>query len=145
MRYEHTPRPLTEHHFHVKDLIETQDKRAEDRTYHRNKAKALEERMNDIKAAKPKELKAFWCETCELDFLAESFKEVEIDWSCPTQYVAFYRTKCFRGHWCMRLITDVHKDAYWFKSRRVRADQGEHALDTIQPNETNFNLLYGKR
>lgn len=140
----YNPKPLTEEHWHIQDLIDAQEKRVDDREYHRNKAKLAQERMDLIKDAAAKQLTAFWCETCEDDFLAEAIKEVEIDWSCPTQYIAFYRTKCFTGHWCMRLITDKHKDAYWFKSKRVKADQGKHYKDTIQPFETGFNMLYKK-
>lgn len=143
MRYG--PRPLVEEHYHIQELINSQERRTDDREYYRNKAKEKEDRMGYIKDAKAKDLREFWCETCKEDFLAEAVKEVEIDWSCPTQYIAFYRTKCFKGHWCMRLITDRHKDAYWFKSKRVKADQGKHYADTVQPHETGFNLLYGKK
>lgn len=144
MRYEHTPRPNVEHHYHIQELIESQEKRTYDRTYHRDKAKNAQERNDLITDAKGKEMKAFWCETCKEDFLAESVKEVEIDWSCPTQYIAFYRTKCFKGHWCMRFITDTHRDAYWMRSKRVVQERGEHYQDTIQPHETGFNTLYKK-
>lgn len=138
------PRPLIEEHYHIQDLIEAQEKRVDDREYYRNREKNASDRMDVVKDAKSKDLKEFWCSTCMEDFLAESVKEVEIDWSCPTQYIAFYKTKCFKGHWCMRLITDRHKDAYWFKSRRVQAYQGKHYQDTIQPFETGFNMLYKK-
>ena len=144
-RYEHTPRPEIENHFHIRELIEGQERRTEDRVYHQNRLKGLEERNKDIKDAKGKETKAFWCDTCKLDFLAEAIKEVEVDWSNPTQNVAFYRTKCFKGHWCSRLITDTHKDSYWMKSRRVAADRGTYSLDTLQPHESNYELLYSKK
>lgn len=145
MRYEHIPRPEVEHHHHIRELIEAQDKRASDRNYHRNKEKDREEREQLIKSTKEQDLKSLWCETCKLDFLGESAKEVEIDWSCPSQSIAFYKTKCFKGHWCMRLITDTHKDSFWTKSKRVQSDRGQHSLDTIQPHETNYELLYSKK
>ncbi len=145
MRYEHTPRPEIENHYYIRELIEGQDRRSQDRTYHQNRIKANEERAKDIKDAKAKELKAFYCETCKLDFLGEAFKEVEDDWSCYGQQIAFYKTKCFKGHWCMRLITDTHKDSYWFRSKRVAADRGQHSLDTLQPGETNYELLYSRK
>ena len=144
-RYEHTPRPLIEDHHHIRDLIEGQERRTEDRVYHQNRIKANQERDKDIKDAKGQETKPFWCETCKLDFFGESIKEVEVDWSCPTQNIAFYRTKCFKGHWTMRLITDPHKDSYYAKSLMVAKDRGSHSLDILQPNETNFNLIYGKK
>lgn len=141
---EYGPHILIEDHYHIRDLISAQEKRSEDRTYHRDKAKLAQERLDEIKDAKIKETKQFWCSACREDFIAESIKEVEIDWSCPTQYVAFYRTKCFRGHWCMRLITDKYKDAFWFKSRRTKADQGSHSLDLLQPHQTGYNIMYKK-
>ncbi len=144
MRYEHTPRPLTESHYHIRELIEIQEKRAADRTSHRDRAKALEERNDIIKDAKHKVLTEWWCDVCKEDFKGEAFKEVEVDWSNPSQFIAFYKTKHWCGRWCIRLITDRHKDAYWFKSRAVHKDQGEHYEDTLQPYQTGFNMLYKK-
>lgn len=138
------PRPNIENHFHIKELIDTQEKRADDRQYHKDRIKGLQERNELIKDTNQKETKAFYCETCKEDFFAESIKEVEIDWSCPMQSISFYKTKCFKGHWCMRLITDTHKDSYWFRSRRVAQDKGSHYKDTLQPHQTGFNMLYKK-
>ena len=144
MRYEHIPRPEIERHYHIKSLIESQEKRVEDRNYHREKQKTKDEREDLIKDAKPYVQTDFWCDTCKEDFKAQAIKEIEEDWNGNGRN-AFYKTKCFKGHWCIRLITDRHKDAYWFKSRAVLKDQGEHYADTLQPFETNFNLLYGKK
>lgn len=133
-----------EQHYHIKELIDAQEKRAEDREQHRAKAKNKEERMEEIKDSKGKDIKPFWCSACKEDFIAESIKEVEKDWTCMTQYIAFYRTKHWCGKWCIRLVTDTYKDAYWFKSRMVKADQGKHYAETIQPHQTGFNILYKK-
>lgn len=141
---KHSPRPLVEEHYHIQELIDAQEKRVDDREYHRTKEKNKQDRMDTIKDAKPKELKAFWCEVCKEDFLAETIKEVEEDWSCPAQYIAFYRSKCFKGHWCMRFITDSYRDPYWTKSRIVAEDRGKHYADTLQPYETGFNTMYKK-
>lgn len=143
--YENTPRPEIENHYHIRELIERQEKRTDDRNYHRNKGKLAEERNDLIKDAEPYGQKEFYCEPCKEDFLAHAIKEVETDWSCLTQSIAFYRTKHWCGTWCMRLVTDRHRDSYWFKSLKVARDRGKHSLDTIQPHETNFQLLYGKR
>lgn len=140
----HAPRPLVEDHYHIQELIAAQERRTDDRTRYQERAKQLAERMDDIKAAKAKDTKAFWCKTCRQDFMAESIKEVEADWTNPAQYVAFYRTKCFKGHWCMRLITDTHKDGYFTRSRAVALGRGTYYADTLQPHETGFNLLYKK-
>ncbi len=144
MRYEHQPRPLTESHHHVRDLIETQEKKANDRTYHKDKEKAREERNDLIKDAKPYVLADFYCYTCREDFKAQAIKETYVDWTCPTQLIAFYRSKCFDGHWCIRYITDKESDPYWMNSLAVALDRGKHYKDIIQPFETGYNLLYGK-
>lgn len=144
MRYKQ-PRPLVEDHYHIQSLIESQDRRASDRNSYREREKGREDREDLIKDAKPKDLKEFWCETCKEDFVAEAVREIEPDWSHSTQRISFYRTKCFKGHWCIRLITDRHKDTYFFRSRRVAADRGEHSTDVLQPWETNYQLLYGRK
>jgi len=145
VRYEHTPRPLIEEHYHIRMLFEAQEKNAADRQYHRDREKDKQERNDLIRDTKVKDIKEFFCETCKEDFQSETIKEVEIDWSNPSQYIAFYKTKCLKGHWCQRLITDRFSDRYWFKSRRVARDRGRHALDILQPWETNYQLIYGRK
>lgn len=145
MRYEQTPRPNVEQHYHIRELIEGQDKRAKDRSYHLDKQKERDERNQLIKDNKVKELVDFHCETCAEDFRGEAIKQVEVDWSNPMQNIAFYKSKCFKGHWCMRHITDRFRDAYWFKSKNVAKDRGKHHNDILQPFETGYNLLYGKK
>lgn len=140
----HQPHPDIEDHYHIRELIEGQERRTADRAHHQDRVKLAYERDEDIRVAKGKEIKAFWCCTCNTDFISEAFKEVEVDWTNSTQHVAFYRAKCPRGHWCMRHITDIFKDAYWTKSRFAHKDRGEHTADTLQPSETGFNLLYKK-
>lgn len=145
MRYEATPRPEVEYHPHIQELIERQEVRTADRIYHQNRLKQLEERNADIRDAKPKDIKEFWCEECKAEFFAESIKEVEVDWNNSTQYIAFYRSKCPKGHWAMRLISDRFKDAFYFRSRKVAKDRGIHFGDTLQPHETGFQMLYGRK
>ena len=143
--FENTPHPSIEDHPHIRMLWEGQDKRVKDRTYHREKEKNAQDRMDSIKAAKWKEILPFWCNSCSKDFLAEGIKEVEQDWSNPSQYISFYRAKCDRGHWCMRLITDRRRDTYFYRSKAVARDRALHHVDTIQSWETGFNLLYGRK
>lgn len=143
--YEATPRPEIENHFHIRELIEGQEKRAADRSYHQERKKSLEERDKDIREAKGKEVKMFWCNHCEKDFVGEAVKQVEIDWSNTSQRIAFYRTKCFCGQWAMRLITDTHKDSYFFRSKKVAQDRFNATLDLLQPHQTNYELLYSKK
>lgn len=141
----YSPKPEVENHFHIADLINAQDKRATDRTYHQDRIKQNEERDKDIKDAPMKETKAFYCEQCNEDFMGEAIKQVETDWSNPYQRIAFYKSKCFKGHWTMRLITDKNSDRYWFKSKRVAQDRGKHSNDLLQSFQTNYQLMYGKR
>lgn len=145
MRYEHTPRPDIERHYHIKDLIEFQEKRSQDRNFYRDKQKLADDRESYIDDAKAMVLTDFWCETCKEDFKGGSVKQVETDWSNSTQRIAFYKNKCSKGHWCIRLITDRHKDGFFIKSKLIALDKGQHYNDTIQPDQTNFNLLYGKK
>lgn len=144
MKYEHTPRPLTESHPHIRELIERQDRRAQDRSYHQDRVKGLDDRNSYIKAAKKEDTLPFYCDECREDFFGDAVLQVELDWTA-NQSIAFYRTKCFKGHWVMRLVTDQHKDSYFFRSRVVARDRGLHADDTLQPWETNFNLIYGRK
>lgn len=138
---KHAPKPLVEEHYHIQDLIDAQEKRTNDREYHRNVAKERDERVNEINASKDLEIKPFWCVKCKEDFVSITHKQVD-GWSDS----AFYKTKhkpC--GTWCMRLITDTWRDAYWTKSKKVAQDRGQHFEDTVQPYQTGFNLLYGKK
>lgn len=144
MSYDEIPRPEVEGHYHIRELIEAQEKRSDDRQYHRDKAKEKAERDDLIKEAKLVTVTDFWCNTCNEDFKSMSVKEVEEDWSA-SQRIAFYKAKCAQGHWCIRLITDKHKDGFWMKSRNIIRDRGVFYADTLQPWETNFNLIYGKK
>lgn len=142
---KHEPKPLIEEHYHIKELIDRQEKRTEDREYHRQKSKNAEERNDLIKDSKRITLADFWCDTCKVDFKSVVVRQIETDWTNSAQKIAFYKSKCDKGHWCIRLITDRHKDAFWFKSRKMALDRGNHSNDILQPYQTNFNLLYGKK
>lgn len=139
------PAPLVEEHYHIQELIERQEVRSEDRVIDRNRKEELEANAKFIKSEPFQTLKEFYCRQCKEDFVAEVVKEIEEDWNCPGHQIAFYRTKCFKGHWCMRLITDRFLDSYFFFSKRLARDRVLHHSDTIQPHETGFNLLFGKK
>ena len=142
---DYSPRPNIEQHYHIRELIERQDKRSNDRIYHQERQATKDEREKLIADNKVKELVDFHCSDCKTDFKGEAIKQVEVDWSNETQNIAFYKTKCFCGKWCIRHITDRFRDAYWFKSRNVALDRGRHHNDILQPFETGYNLLYGKK
>lgn len=142
---KYDPKPEIERHYHIQELIDRQQKRVDDREYHRNKLKENEERNDLIRDAKLVVVTDFYCEDCREDFKSMAVKQVEIDWSNTAQDIAFYKAKCDCGKWCIRHITDKFKDGFWSKSRLVAIDRGSHYKDTVQPWETGFNLLYGKK
>ncbi len=134
------PKILVEEHYHIEMLREAQEKRFQDRNTQRLREEYRNERALIISKAPLVEVKAFWCDTCKKDFVNIAYKHLD-NWSES----AWYKSKHKCGKWVMRFITDSFKDPYWFKSRKVRRDQSEHILDLIQPGETGFHLLYGKK
>lgn len=139
------PRPLIEEHYHIQDLIERQERRTEDRVYHQERIKSAEERQKLIDDSKMVTATDFHCEKCKVDFSQGAVLQVELDWSNLSQSIAFYKAKHRQcGNWCIRLVTDKHKDPFWQRSRRVLQERGKYHNDLIQPHETGFNLLYGK-
>lgn len=142
---DYGPKPLIEQHHHIQELIERQQVRSDDRQYHKDRIKALEEREDLIKDSKEYALTDFWCDKCKEDFKAVVIRQIEEDWSNTTQRIAFYKTKCFKGHWCIRLITDKEKDGFYLKSKFIALDRGKYHTDILQPFETGFNLMFGKK
>lgn len=145
MRYEHTPRPEIEQHYHIRELIEGQEKKTADRAYHMAKNKARAERGELIADNKDFDIKDFYCTACRKDFVGAAWKQEEVDWANPTQTIAFYKTKCWCGKWCIRYITDKPFDPYFALSRRLAMERTKHVNDILQPFETGFNLMYGKK
>lgn len=145
MKYENEPRPEIEQHYHIRELIEGQEKRVADKNLHKQREQERDERNSLIRGVQDIVITDFWCDKCKEDFKAQVIKQVEQDWSDSTQNVAFYKTKCFKGHWCIRLITDKHLDPFFHKSKLLFKDRENHLNDIIQPWETGFNLLYGKK
>lgn len=141
---DHSPKPLVETHYHIQSLIDAQQKRVDDRQYFKDKAKLEAERNDLIKDAQVFVVTDFYCYKCKEDFKSMSIKEIEIDWSCPIQNIAFYRTKCSKGHWNVRYITDKLKDSFWMNSKQVARDRGKHFAEILQPFESGYNLLYNK-
>ena len=136
------PKPLIEEHYHIRELIERQQKRTEDREYFRNREKEKEERLNDIKSAPDEQLMEFWCEVCQEDFRMIGKKVFQSNFG---ELVAYYRTKHKCGMNCIRHITDKYRDKYFFQSRKVKKDQVDNFNNVIQPFQTGHNMLYGKK
>lgn len=140
MNYNSQPRPLVEHHYHIQELIEAQEKRASDRTYHQEIEKRRNQQLKDITEAKDIELLDFWCDKCKMDFTGRAKKQID-SW----EPLAYYKIKHPCGTWTLKRITDRLDDLYWFKSKKVAIQRGERYGDILQPFESGFNMIYGKK
>ncbi len=141
MKLDQTPHPLVEDHYHIRDLIEGQEKRTAARVHHQNIEKQRDMFQKDVASVPNIALSDFWCKKCKVDFYARVRKELD-SWGD----FAFYRTKhrtC--GEWAIRHITDRARDPYWSLSKAVANDRDQHRDDLLQPFETGFNMLYGKK
>ena len=139
MKYEHTPRPEVEQHYHIRDLIEAQEKRSADRTHNQNIEKQRDSFAKEVAGFKSIEVLDFWCDTCRIDFIARARKQID-GWA----EIAYYKIKHRCGEWSLRRITDRVMDNYFFRSRRVASDRGAMFKDALQPFETGYNMLYKK-
>lgn len=139
---DHTPHPLVEDHYHIRHLIYSQEKRVQDRIYHKRRLELAYEHEEDIKKYPAICLLDFWCDKCKEDFTANTAKQTQDDWH--GREIAFYKTKCWKGHWCIRHITDRLRDPYFIKSKKIIKDREKYNYDTLQPYEDGFNMVYGK-
>ena len=141
MSLKYTPKPLVEEHYHIQELIDSQEKRVEDR----NRTRAIEKQRDDtlkyIAGFKDTELLDFYCDDCNREFVARAKKHVD-NWN---NNIAYYKIKHTCGKWCMRHITDRFRDKYFFKSRRLAKDRVDMFNDTLQSFQTGFNMVYGKK
>lgn len=135
------PKLLIEEHYQISPLIERQERHVEERERNKRRLEEKEETFKIIKDAPNQTMTEFWCKTCKKDYLAICRKQVDA-WSNLT---AFYKTKHSCGNWGIRFITDRNKDPYWFKSKKVKRDQVDNYQAVIQPWQTGFNMLYGKK
>lgn len=145
MKYEYVPRPDIEQHYHIRELIEGQEKRTADKNFHKDREKERSERNDLIKDSKIITATDFWCHKCKKDFKAMAIREVETDWTNTNQLIAFYKSKCDKGHWVIRLITDRNRDGFFQRSKLVALDRGNHYADILQPWESGYELLYGNK
>lgn len=137
---DNAPHPLVEDHYHIRELIEKQEKRAFDRTYHQEIEKRRDQDLKDIAEFKEVELLTFWCDRCRVDFTGRARKQID-SW-VP---IAYYKIKHPCGTWTLRRVTDRLNDLYWFKSKAVAIDRGVGFNDLLQPFESGYNMLYGKK
>ena len=138
--FKENPHPLVEDHYHIQDLINKQTKRAAERTQWQERKKADEQWAKDFQGFKQVELLDFHCQHCNLDFVARAAKQLD-GWN----KIAYYKTKHRCGEWAIRHITDRFQDGYFFHSRKVAYDRGVNAKELLQPFQSGFNTLYGKK
>ncbi len=139
IKFDQSPHPLIEDHYHIQELIQAQQKRANDRTKYQNQKKQEDSFRNTTAGFKDIEVLDFWCDTCGRDFVARAAKQVD-SW----QELAYYKTKHRCGTWAIRHITDRVWDAYFFRSKKVAYDRMVNAINMLQSFETGYNTIYGK-
>jgi hypothetical protein len=86
----------------------------------------------------------FYCSKCKKDYIPKRiYKVISYDWN-TNQLFRYWRSKhCKR--WNTRLITNKMRDKFFIKSPSVIKDRRLNKLDMIQPGETGFNMLYGRK
>lgn len=99
-------------------------------------------RERDIDEDTPPQI--FLCRKCNKDYSPKRIVKVEQqDWNTNGVF-RFWRSKhC--GVWNVRLITDKLRDSFFIKSPSVIRDRRINRLDLLQPQETGFNMLYGRK
>lgn len=82
---------------------------------------------------------AFWCDRCNIDFVAPAYKV----WSDAHQHGNWQSFCPVCGDWVFRYITAKKLDPYYLRSEKIQVMRGESAKDLIQPGNYGFRTLYG--
>lgn len=131
----------------IEKLEKRLDKRFEERDKEATRQGYLAENEKEIQDGLKMRISDFYCKRCKCDYLDyKSTGVVESDWSNEDNCVAYWNsrhTKC--GTWNRRLITNKRNDPYWVKSPKMKRDVGNYYRDMIQPNQSGFEMLYGKK
>ena len=81
----------------------------------------------------------FWCDHCQIDFVAPAWKQ----WIVYSG-IGTWQSFCpICEGWVYRHITAKVLDPYYFKSEKVRNMRGINAEDLIQPGQYGFKTYYG--
>lgn len=139
LNFEQTPHPLVEDHYSIRNLINAQEKRRDDRERHRNIDKKRDEDLKDIAGFKDIETLDFYCDKCDREFVGRAKKQID-NW----QNIAYYKIKHRCGNWCLRHITDRFRDKYFFKSKKLARERYNGFNDTLQPFQSGYKMLYKK-
>jgi len=87
----------------------------------------------------------FYCYKCKVDYFPKRVVKVEQqDWNTGGIF-RHWRAKHKCGTMNVRLISQKIKDKFFIKSPSVCRDRRLNKLDLLQPQETGFDMLYGKK
>jgi len=129
-------------HDDVRRLRERLEGRWEERD--REKMREALRKERDVNDDTPASI--FYCRRCQCDFFPRIvFKSQEEDWNTGGTFrywKAFHRL-C--GEPEKRLISDKLKDNFWRLSPSVKRQRAVFMKDMLQPQETGFNMLYGRK
>lgn len=85
----------------------------------------------------------FYCKVCKKDYFPKRIVKVEQrDWNTNGTFRHWRSKHC--GVWNTRLITQKIKDKFFIKSPSMIRDRRRYKLDMLQPQETGFDMMYGK-
>ncbi len=99
----------------------------------------LKDRREAVEYAPPVVETDVWCQRCQRDVTTTCCKEVRLS---AKPFIAFYRGVCPAGHWCIRRITDIETDPYFYQSAYVKKLRVERGDDLIQPDHPYFKYVF---
>ena len=86
----------------------------------------------------------FYCSKCKQDYTPKRIYKIDSkDWNTNGIF-RYWRSKHCK-QWNTRLINDKTKDKFFIKSPSVIKDRRLRKLDMLQPGETGFQMLYGRK
>lgn len=133
---------LAREHDDVTRLAAVMNRNADERAA--EKRKRERERELDVDESIPAVI--FYCGPCGKDFTPRRiFKEEDQDWNRGGKFRYWKARHRDCGTWCKRLISDKAKDPFWRLSPSVKRQRALFKRDVLQPHETGFNMLYGKK
>lgn len=138
--FKENPHPTVEDHYHIQNLINRQTQRTKEKVAYQEAKKNQQAWQDLLKGFKDIELLDFWCDRCQIDFTARAKRQVD-SWD----KIAYYKTKHRCGEWAIRHITHRFRDAYFFRSKKVAYDRATNSREMLQPFQTGFNMMYGKK
>lgn len=87
----------------------------------------------------------YFCTDCNKEYVRNrAFKVEEDDWITGGKF-RYWKTKHTCGKWCIRYISQKTKDPFFRLSPSLKIDRSKHYKDLLQPSQTGFSMLYGKK